>query len=169
MMTTDVLEPATSDADYYSRIGELSRNAGATTFKLRCQLPAQGRSDTVVAATPLMNIVLKAYAAGGENTLHAHHNEDHAFIALQGHATFYGEGSKVIARIGRNEGIMLPKGVLYYFEAGTEEPLILLRIGANHPDTTWTGARKSADGSLNDSFSAKNKQVELILSDKVWG
>jgi mannose-6-phosphate isomerase-like protein (cupin superfamily) len=169
MMITDVLEPATSDADYYAKIVELSKNPAATTFKLRCQLPTQGRSDMIVAATPLMNIVLKAYAAGGENTLHAHQNEDHAFISLQGFATFYGAGDKVIARIGKNEGIMIPKGALYRFEAGTDEPLVLLRVGANYPGTTHVGSRKSADGSLNESFSAKNKQVDLVLSDKIWG
>ena len=51
---------------------------------------------------------------GGENTLHAHNNEDHMFVILQGTAIFHGpKGEK--KEIGSNEGIMLPAGALYNF------------------------------------------------------
>ena len=59
-------------------------------FKLEAQLPRQGRTDTPVAASDKMWVVLKTYAADGENGLHAHPNEDHSFVVLQGEATFYG-------------------------------------------------------------------------------
>jgi mannose-6-phosphate isomerase-like protein (cupin superfamily) len=59
-------------------------------FKLEAQLPQQGRTDTPLAASDKMGVVLKTYAADGENGLHAHPNEDHTFVVLQGEATFYG-------------------------------------------------------------------------------
>src|SRR5580704_15641973 len=43
-----------------------------TFFKLEAQLPQQGRTDTPVAASDKMWVVLKTYAADGENGLHAH-------------------------------------------------------------------------------------------------
>ena len=55
-----------------------------TFFKLEAQLPKQGRTDTPLAASDKMWVVLKTYAADGENGLHAHPNEDHTFIVLQG-------------------------------------------------------------------------------------
>ena len=61
-----------------------------TFFKLEAQLPKQGRTDTALAASDKMWVVLKTYAADGENGLHAHPNEDHTFVVLQGEATFYG-------------------------------------------------------------------------------
>ncbi|MEW6632909.1 MAG: cupin domain-containing protein [Pseudomonadota bacterium] len=167
---SDFLEPVGSDAAFFARMAELGKNRDAAVFKLRCRLPTQGRADMVAAATPTLSIVLKAYASGGENTLHAHHNEDHAFIVLQGFATFYGERDAVLGKVGRLEGIMIPQGALYRFEAGTEEPLVLLRVGSILPGTQNEGSRRSADGSVNDSFSAKNKTVELILSaDRMFG
>ena len=43
-----------------------------TFFKLEAQLPKQGRTDTPLAASDKMWVVLKTYAADGENGLHAH-------------------------------------------------------------------------------------------------
>jgi mannose-6-phosphate isomerase-like protein (cupin superfamily) len=53
-------------------------------FTLEAQLPKQGRTDTPLAASDKMWVVLKTYAADGENGLHAHPNEDHTFVVLQG-------------------------------------------------------------------------------------
>jgi hypothetical protein len=53
-------------------------------FKLEAQLPKQGRTDTPPAASDKMWVVLKTYAADGENGLHAHPNEDHTFCCASG-------------------------------------------------------------------------------------
>jgi mannose-6-phosphate isomerase-like protein (cupin superfamily) len=76
-------------------------------FKLEAQLPRQGRTDTPVGASDKMWVVLKTYAADGENGLHAHPNEDHTFVVLQGEATFYGPNDET-RTIGKNEGVLLP-------------------------------------------------------------
>jgi mannose-6-phosphate isomerase-like protein (cupin superfamily) len=86
------------------------------TFRMQVRLPKKGRGSALLAATDRMWVNLKTYAEGGENTLHAHTNEDHTFIVLQGRATFYGpEGESVT--FSRNQGILLPRGCRYYFHA----------------------------------------------------
>ena len=67
-----------------------------TIFSLKAQLLDQGRTDTVLAATEDLSVRLKIYASGGENELHAHVDEDHVFVLLQGSARFYGPDSETV-------------------------------------------------------------------------
>lgn len=136
-------------------------------FQLAARLPVQGRTNQVFAATSLLNVVLKTYASGGENELHAHTNEDHLFVVLQGAATFYGpRGEERIVR--RNGGIVLPKGVLYRFIAHEEEPLVLLRVGAVHDQEADPLARIDEHGAPFDGYSERNKEISCVLSDNDW-
>ena len=76
-----------------------------------------------------MWVVLKTYASGGENELHAHPHEDHTFVILQGAAKFYGPNKEErIAKAG--EGVLLPAGTFYWFHVTSDEQLVMLRIGA---------------------------------------
>ncbi len=61
----------------------------AQIFSLKTPLLSAGRTNTPVAGTDLLKVRVKVYAEGGENGLHAHFDEDHSFIILQGQATFY--------------------------------------------------------------------------------
>ncbi len=57
--------------------------------------------------------------AAAENALHSHGGEDHAFIIMQGKATFtFGDGRTQV--VGVHEGVMIPKDVKYKFVA--DEP-----------------------------------------------
>ena len=136
-----------------------------TFFKLEAQLPKQGRTDTPLAASDKMSVVLKTYAADGENGLHAHPNEDHTFVVLQGEAAFYGPNGES-STIGRNEGVLLPHGTFYWFKATSEEPLVMVRIGAAAFDGVDRHGRIAPDGSEMRGDSVENKQVELIMSDR---
>ena len=49
----------------------------AKFFNLQSPLLSQGRLDNIVAATPLLSVVVKVYASGGENAMHMHATEDH--------------------------------------------------------------------------------------------
>lgn len=136
-------------------------------FQLAAQLPAQGRTNQVFAATPLLNVVLKTYASGGENELHAHTNEDHLFVVLQGSATFYGpRGEERV--VGRNGGVVLPRGVLYRFIAHEGEPLVLLRVGAVHDRASDPLARVDPQGQPFDGYSERNKEIPCVLSADRW-
>ncbi len=81
---------AKSPEDLHTKVRSQVVDARPSFFRLEAQLPKQGRTDTPVAASDKIWVVLKTYAADGENGLHAHPNEDHTFIVLQGEATFYG-------------------------------------------------------------------------------
>jgi len=77
---------------------------------------------------------LKVYASGGENGLHAHEKEDHAFFVLQGEATFHiGEDEEEV-RVGPFEGMMVPKGALYRFASSGPGNLVMLRSGGAQQD-----------------------------------
>jgi len=113
----------------------------AVLFSMRnLPLLEQGTTYDPLATAENLWVNIKVYASGGENALHAHGGEDHAFIVLQGKATFtFGDGR--ISIVGKYEGVMIPKNTLYKFEADQSENLVLLRMGG--------GARKDASG-LND-------------------
>jgi mannose-6-phosphate isomerase-like protein (cupin superfamily) len=69
------------------------------------------------------------YAEGGENGLHRHIDEDHAFVVMQGQATFHDEEEN-LSVVNKFEGIMIPRGAAYYFTSTGNENLVLLRVGA---------------------------------------
>jgi mannose-6-phosphate isomerase-like protein (cupin superfamily) len=101
----------------------------AQVFSLKTPLLSSGRTNLPVAATDLLQLRVKVYAEGGENGLHTHQDEDHAFVVLQGQATFRDEEENVTV-VNRYEGIMLPRGAFYYFQSTGDENLVLLRVGA---------------------------------------
>ena len=140
-MATKIYEPETS-GDTGATIGSQSsaldreirkhRPADWATkpqlFRMRSKLPKKGRAEALLASTDRMWIALKTYAEGGENTIHNHTNEDHSFIVMQGNARFYGPDDESVV-LGRNEGIMLPRGCYYRFRTEGDEPLVVMRIG----------------------------------------
>src|SRR5262249_11426855 len=65
---------AQNPADLRAKVKAQVTNAKPSFFKLEAQLPRQGRTDTPVASSDKMWVVLKTYAADGENGLHAHPN-----------------------------------------------------------------------------------------------
>lgn len=84
------------------------------------------KTDRVVG---LIQIIRK----GGENTLHSHTHLDGIWTVLSGRARFYGEGDKVIAELGRYEGILIPRGFKYWFESASEdENLIIHQVEASN-------------------------------------
>lgn len=136
-------------------------------FKLRARLPSQGRGSALVAATDRMWVNLKTYAQGGENTLHAHPNEDHVFIVLQGKAVFFGPDGESVT-FARNEGIMLPRGCSYYFHADESEPLVLLRVGCVFDASKPPWGRVNRDGEPLPAVSKGNKAETTVFTDNYF-
>ena len=155
-------EPVESMHDYVSRLESLARETKPMVFGLHARLPTQGRADMPVAGTDNMSVVLKVYASGGENEVHAHPNEDHIFVVLQGSARFYNH-ERDIGTVHKHQGVMIPRGAYYMFEAGEEEPLVMLRVGAVTAKGLDPNDRLSVDGTYMDGFSAENKEVELLF------
>jgi mannose-6-phosphate isomerase-like protein (cupin superfamily) len=155
---------AQSPEDLRAKVKAQVADAKPSFFKLEAQLPKQGRTDTPVAASEKMWVVLKTYAADGENGLHAHPNEDHTFVVLQGEAIFYGPNGEEKV-IGKNEGVLLPHGTFYWFKAKGDEPLVMIRIGSAAFDGVDRHGRIHPDGSEMRGDSVENKQVPPIMSE----
>ena len=101
----------------------------AVVFSMRnLPLLEQGTTYDPLATAENLWAAVKVYSSGGENALHAHGGEDHAFIVLQGKATFtFADGTTRL--VVTHEGVMIPKNVQYKFEADEAENLVLLRVG----------------------------------------
>jgi uncharacterized cupin superfamily protein len=81
----------------------------------------------------LLTVLVKVYASGGENRMHAHVYEDHSFIVLEGEATFHFDDDANTRVLKPFEGVMLPKGAYYRFESTGQGNLVMLRVGAALP------------------------------------
>ena len=135
----------------------------AVLFSMRnTPLLEQGTTYDPLATAENLWVNLKVYASGGENALHAHGGEDHAFIVLQGKATFtFGDGRTSV--VGVHEGVMIPKNVSYKFEADEAENLVMLRMGGGErkakglDDLTSFGTPK--DVTKQTSFSDGSEKV----------
>lgn len=110
-------------------------------------LLAQGTANHPLATVDNLWVSVKVYASGGENALHAHMVEDHAFVVLQGKATFFfADGSR--CEVLPFEGVMLPKGTQYKFEAAEDENLVLLRMGGAQRKTQGTAELRETGGPM---------------------
>lgn len=139
-----------------------AKSKKASFFKMRAQMLEQGRTNTPLARTENMWAILKVYASGGENGLHTHPNEDHTFVVLQGKARYYdAEGG--YTDVGKHEGIMLPAGAYYWFEAISEEPLVLLRVGCRVSGDG--GGRLNIRGEPMPGESKENKRVPVVYRE----
>jgi mannose-6-phosphate isomerase-like protein (cupin superfamily) len=99
-------------------------------LSLRTQLVSQGHTKNLLAKTDRVTFHMHCYGPkGGENGLHAHVDEDHIFVVLQGEAQFSGlDGPLPVLR--KNQALMLPKGCFYSFSNEGTEPLVMIRFGA---------------------------------------
>ncbi|MDX1486397.1 MAG: cupin domain-containing protein [Alphaproteobacteria bacterium] len=134
-----------------------------TVFTMESPIPEQGNDRTYLAHTDQFNLFLMVFGPeDGENRMHAHTNEDHAFVVLEGAAEFHGPDGEV-AKLRRNQGIMLPRGSFYTFAAMNGEPLVLLRIGAQVDPDKSAYARIVEDGSEVVGSSSDNNAVACIF------
>jgi mannose-6-phosphate isomerase-like protein (cupin superfamily) len=78
----------------------------------------------------ILSAGMQVVVSGGETNLHAHSGNDGFWLVIEGRARFYGEGDKLIADVGRLEGVLIPRGLPYWFESSGDVPLQILRVGA---------------------------------------
>lgn len=98
---------------------------------LKTQLLSGGMSKTLMCKGENTTFHMHCYSVGmGEkHGLHAHVQEEHLFVVLQGRAVFSSIGGK-LPTVTRNQGIWLPKGCFYEFYNPGPDPLIVMRFGA---------------------------------------
>lgn len=136
----------------------LAKKKTPSFFHLTAPLPSTGRTNQVLGSTEMLSVVLKTYAEGGENELHAHPNEDHIFLVLQGGARFEGPAGEV-HEARRYDCVLLPAGSFYKFQAFDDEALVLLRVGAALSLGADVLQRVGMDGRPFDGYSAENNEV----------
>ena len=140
-----------------------------STFNIRGPYLSAGRLNIDLARTDLLWLSLKVNAEGGENAVHAHTDEDHAFIVLEGEVTFFDEDGEGTV-IGQHEGIMIPKGAYYRYLNTGERNLFLLRVGAQRDASDGIQTRVKPDGSEIPGHSTENFHVNPVpVEGKFFG
>ena len=128
---------------------------------LRTQHVSDGYTRIPLANSDLMHFHIMSYGRkSGENALHAHRDEDHAFVVLEGEARFRGRQMEPTV-VTRNDMIFLPKDTYYAFSNNTDGPLVMLRVGASElkPDDR---RRLDADGKPIKGRSQPQTGVKMI-------
>ena len=133
-----------------------------STFSIKGPYLSAGRVNIDLARSDLLWLRLKVNAEGGEDVLHSHPIEDHAFIVLEGEVTFFDEqGSET--KLRRYEGIMLPKGAFYRYLNTGGSNLFLLRVGAKvRPRAEGQETRRELDGTPIAGDATENHAVDGV-------
>jgi mannose-6-phosphate isomerase-like protein (cupin superfamily) len=106
------------------------------TFAVTPRLLKEGKTSTRLVRTDHLNSGVQVVAQGGETNLHAHTSQDEIWFVLSGEATFYTTGDRVVAKLGKHEGLLIPHNAPYWFESASDtgENLVILRFGAAVPE-----------------------------------
>lgn len=125
----DIMTSQATDMDE-ARLAKL-RALRPETFSLKIPLLSGGMSRDLLCSGENSTFRIHCYSTGmGEkHGYHAHIEEEHLFVVLQGQAVFAGLDGKLPV-IGRNQGIWLPKGCFYEFHNPGPDSLVVLRFGA---------------------------------------
>jgi mannose-6-phosphate isomerase-like protein (cupin superfamily) len=120
-------------------------------------------SQTEYRPADANQIKIRVYAPHeGENAMHAHHNQEHSFVVLQGSARFFGPRGEAW-ELGHNEGIMLPEGTYYSFENSGDDPLVVLRIMSAMPENGDPDKRLGVHGEQIEPHSPENKRPDTTV------
>jgi mannose-6-phosphate isomerase-like protein (cupin superfamily) len=140
----------------------LKDSPAATPFKIEAALLDQGRTMDLLAHANVLAAHIKVYAEGGENTIHAHTQEEHLFVLLGGEATFHFGHEDKVQILRKHEGVVIPAKSFYWFVSSGEENLILLRVGAKTAGWTDFDDRVDVDGNPFPGDSEANKEKPVI-------
>ena len=140
-----------------------------SVFSLKMPYLSKGRITSLVAETDNLWVHGKINAEGGENALHTHLDEDHAFVVLEGEVTFFDEaGNRSVLK--PYQGIMIPRGAYYRYLNTGPGNLMVLRVGAGSQSEQNEGNRIGPDGQALHGNSAENKHVEPVpIPGKFFG
>ena len=135
----------------------------AQLFSLKTPYMQQGRVTQLAAETPNMWIHTKINAEGGENEIHTHLDEDHAFIVLEGEMSVFDEKGNEM-QVKPYQGVLLPKGAYYRYLNTGNGNLVMLRIGAGVRNKPQAGEpmRVRPDGQEILGGSVENKSLPPI-------
>jgi mannose-6-phosphate isomerase-like protein (cupin superfamily) len=135
----------------------------AYVFSLKTPYMKQGRITQLVAETPNMWLHTKINAEGGENEIHTHLDEDHAFVVLEGEMSVFDEKGNEM-QVKQYQGVMIPTGAYYRYLNTGPGNLVVLRIGAGIKGQPQGGEemRVRPDGRPLPAGSVENKTLPPI-------
>jgi len=147
---------------------EIAAKPQTYTFAIKGNYLSQGRVNIDLAKEDVLWLSLKVNAEGGENAPHAHSNEEHAFIVLEGEVTFFNEKNEGTI-LHKYEGIMIPRDAVYRYLNTGGANLFLLRVGAKIGSQDGE-TRLRPDGTPLPAFTAENHHVDGVpIPGKVFG
>jgi mannose-6-phosphate isomerase-like protein (cupin superfamily) len=65
----------------------------------------------------------------GEKSLHSH-PDDAIWLVLEGEATYFNEQGEIVSRVGKMNGLLVPRGEVYRYDSTGQENLVILRVSA---------------------------------------
>ena len=132
-------------------------------FSLKTPYMKQGRVTQLVAETTNLWIHTKINAEGGENEIHQHLDEDHAFIVLEGQMSVFDEKGGEI-EVKQHQGVMIPKGAYYRYHNTGAGNLVVIRVGAGVKGQQQGGQamRLGANGKPLPSGTVENRNKPPI-------
>ncbi len=91
----------------------------------------RGKISVNLARTDIVGFTIQRAVSGlGETNMHAHTAADSNWFVLAGEVEFYGYGDVLIAKLGRYEGLTIPRGIPYWFKAVGDETLEIIHASA---------------------------------------
>jgi len=100
-----------------------------TTFKYTRPAEVNPKKILWLAKTDrLFSTMQVLRPGGGETNLHAHPSLDGLWFVISGRARFYSDETTVAGELGPMEGILIPRGSKYWFEAAGDDILELLQV-----------------------------------------
>jgi mannose-6-phosphate isomerase-like protein (cupin superfamily) len=136
-------------------------------LSLRTQLVSRGHTKELLAETDLMTFHVHCYGPkGGENGMHAHLDEDHLFVVLQGEAQFQSLAG-ALPPVKKHQALFLPKGAHYSFSNEGSEPLVMIRFGAREKGLRQ-GRRLTPDGKPIPGRGKQHGAIAPVLIDNAF-
>jgi mannose-6-phosphate isomerase-like protein (cupin superfamily) len=120
---------------------------GATVFRYERPVLTRPKAVEVLCRSDLLVGIVQVLQRGGENNLHAHTNLDGFWFVLSGRVRFYTTDDHVIAELGPQEGILIPRHFPYWFESVGDEQAEILQVEA--AETPLMSDRDIMDGRID--------------------
>jgi mannose-6-phosphate isomerase-like protein (cupin superfamily) len=97
-------------------------------FKYEKPAVEQPRSTVWLCRTDRLLADVQVLNKGGESRLHSHSHLDGFWMVLSGRIRFYGDNDELIGEYGPNEGVLVPRGVRYWFECVEPGPVEIMQV-----------------------------------------
>jgi len=121
---------------------------GFATQTFSYQTPELGprRINMIMARTDQVKAAVQVFdRVNGAEILHSHKGVDTFWLVLKGRVRFHGPADLVYGEFGPMEGIVTTRGLRYFFECVSDEPVEMLQVAAFDPRVA---SSKNSEGAV---------------------